>query len=497
MDEIVPKHPLTEKDYWRVGPVYVRKWVLLGLLAALSMLILAVFGPPTALFSPLVREPPAFRFNDPKLARQSGEVRILDARDVVRYEGEVDQGACTGQGKVYDSSGQLVYHGPLVDGRYEGEDALVYRDGFPVYAGEMANNLYEGQGRRTDPISGIVSEGEFSKGMLSGEGREYYADGALLREGQFSRDLLEGEGSEYAQEGTLLREGTFSAGVLHGVGSQYDRDGALVYEGEFRRGRYHGQGRLYNTSYRTLSYEGEFAYGQPLGLGRIYHPSGQLLYEGQVCDSRPRADAFLGLSLENVEAAFTEHWQLFSCGEMTGFVYPTFRLIFVTESPVSIVSAVQEEEPENGLPQTSRDGETAEESAAVPRISRSSAGGGGDEALSPKTDKKDVIICEVLSYGQLLPGVAQPALDMPSGTRAYGWREWFSDQASNETPEGAVVSKTGQFVYRFTPDARFAAKPVSYYLLADAGVVTTSVLREDKDSSLWYQSARREEAGIP
>lgn len=495
MDEILPKRPLTEKDYWRVGPVYVRKWVLLGLLAALSVLILAVFGPPTALFSPLVREPPTFRFNDPKLARQSGEVRILDARGVVRYEGEVDQGVCTGQGKVYDSSGQLVYHGPLVDGRYEGADALVYRDGLPVYAGGMANNLYEGQGRRTDPISGIVSEGEFSQGMLSGQGREYYADGALLREGQFSRDLLEGEGREYAQDGALLREGTFSAGALHGAGSQYNHDGALVYEGAFRRGRYHGQGRLYNALYRTLSYEGEFAYGQPIGLGRIYHPSGQLLYEGQVCDSCPRADAFLGLSLEDVEAAFTEHWQLFSCEEATGFVYPTFRLIFVTESPVSIVSAVQEEEI--GLPQTVWDGETVEESDAVPLIPKSSAGGSGDEVLSPKTDKKDVIICEVLSYGQLLPGVAQPALDMPSGTRAYGWREWFSDQASNGMPEGAAVRKTGQFVCRFTPATRFTAEPVEYYLLADAGVATASVLRDDKDSSLWYQSSRREEAGFP
>lgn len=497
MDEIWPKRPLTEKDYWRIGPVYVKKWVLWGLLAALSMLILAAFGPPTALFSPLGREPPTFRFNDLKLARQSGEVRILDDRGVVRYEGEVDQGVCTGQGKVYDSSGQLVYQGPLVEGRYEGKDALVYRDGLPVYAGEMANNLYEGQGRRTDPISGIVSEGNFSQGMLSGEGREYYAGGALLREGQFSRDLLEGEGKEYAQDGTLLREGTFSAGALHGVGSQYNHDGALVYEGEFRRGRYHGQGRLYNALYQTLSYEGEFAYGQPIGLGRIYHLSGQLLYEGRVCDNRPRADAFLGLSLENVETAFTEHWQLFSCGEVTGFVYPTFRLVFVTESPVSIVSALQEEGPENGLPQMARDGEVAEESAAAPRVSRSPVGGSGDEAISPKTDKKDIIICEVLSYGQVLPGVTQPALDMPSGTRAHGWREWFSTQASNGTPEGAAVIKTGQFVWRFTLDAKFAAEPVAYYLLADAGVVTTSVLREDKDSSLWYQSARREETEVP
>lgn len=508
MDESSAKRPQTAKDYWHIGFVYVQKRVLLGLLAALAALLLGIFGFPSGLFPPLTPRPPAYRFDDPKLAAQSRVVRVLDAQGVTRYEGEVAQGAYTGRGKVYDPAGELVYDGPLVDGYYEGPDALVYQDGIAVYAGEMADNLYEGWGRRTDPASGIVSEGQFSRGMLEGEGQESCADGTLLRAGQFSRDLLEGEGMEYARDGTLLREGTFSAGVLHGAGKEYGPDGALVYEGEFRRGLRHGQGKLYDAPGRAPAYEGTFAYGRPVGSGRVYHPSGQLLYEGQVYDASPRADAFLGLSLAEVEAAFAEHWMLFSCDGVTGFVYPTFQLIFVTESPVSIVSpARQEEQARQGQqeqqdladwpPQWALSGDAEEDGAAPVPIEalyaeRGGAEGDSDEILSPDTDKKDIIICEALSYGRPLPGVAQPPLDPVSGTHAYGWREWSSDYASNADLRGASAVKTGQFIVRCTPDHPFEADPVAHYLAADAGVLTMSVLREDKDPTLWYQSVRQE-----
>lgn len=510
MDESLPKRPVTAKDYWHIGPVYVRKWVLLGLLAALAAALLGVFGLPTGLFPPLAPKPPTYRFDDPALAAQSRVVRVLDAQGVMRYEGEVSQGAYTGRGRVYDRTGQLVYDGPLVDGRYSGPDALVYQDGIPVYAGEMADNLYEGWGRRTDAASGMVSEGQFSRGMLEGEGREFYANGTLLRVGRFSGDLLEGEGMEYARDGTLLREGAFSAGVLHGAGKEYASGGALAYEGEFRRGLRHGQGKLYAIQRQTLFYEGEFVSGRPVGFGRIYHSSGQLLYEGQVYDARPRADAFLGLSLAEVEEAFTEHWFLFSCDGMTGFVYPTFQLIYVTESPVSIISPARQEEMEQqgqqALPdyflQQARDGDTGKDAVEAPPAEALPAEGSGtqgysDEVLSPDTNKKDIVICEVLSYGQPLPGVVQPELDVASGTHAYGWREWFSAYASDADLQGAAVVESGQFIVRFTPDDPFDTDPVASYLAADAGVLTMSVLREDKDAALWYQSARREETAAP
>ncbi len=332
------------EDYWRIGPIFIRKRLALLLIVGCSAAVLLIFGLPFQTADHADQSLPAYRYNDPALAGISDIVQVLDADNHVRYVGEVAAGSYTGRGKVFDAAGELVYDGPLVDGVYEGAGAKVYRSGVLVYTGEMSGNLYEGQGRRAAPDTGIVSEGEFSKGYLEGQGQEFYPGGALLREGSFSRDLLEGEGAEYSEEQTLLREGAFSAGLLHGEGREYTASGKLRYEGQFWRGTYHGQGALYNTLLGIRSAEGTFVYGRLKGQGTIYHPSGQLLYTGQVCGERPRADAFLGLSLSEVEAAFTAHWRLYSCEGITAFVYPYFNFMFITESPVNLVSPTQQEE---------------------------------------------------------------------------------------------------------------------------------------------------------
>ena len=481
------------------------------------------------------------RYNDPALAGISDIVQVLDADNHVRYVGEVAAGAYTGRGKVFDAAGELLYDGPLVDGVYEGADAKVYHAGVLVYTGEMAGNLYEGQGRRFDPDTGIVSEGQFSKGFLEGQGQEFYPDGALLREGAFSRDLLEGEGAEYSEEQILLREGIFSAGLLHGDGREYTASGKLRYEGQFWRGIYHGQGALYNTLLGVRSAEGTFVYGRLTGQGTIYHPSGQLLYTGQVCGERPRADAFLGLSLEEVEAAFTAHWLLYSCEGITAFVYPYFNLMFITESPVALISPAQVEEEaqrerqelldaleqpapedaetENDVPE---DAEGSSEISDTPTEDESGMDGGGsekdgaeeitakmavtyasaasmepppklyeDETLSPDADKREIIITQVLSYGQPLPCAAQPESGFISGRHLIGWREWFSDFAAGEAVWDVSVRQSGQFIWRFTPWPLAQAEKYVDELLAEyAGVETMTVGKEDKDMSLWYQAAQ-------
>lgn len=329
------------QDYWRAGPIYVQKRLALLTVIALSAAILSIIGLPSRIPQDEQSQIPAYRYNDSALAGVSGLVRVLDGEDRVRYVGEVELGAYTGRGKVFNEAGELLYDGPLADGVYEGSDAKVYQSGVLVYTGEMAENLYEGWGRRINLATGIVSEGQFSRGLLEGHGQEFYADGTLLREGAFSRDLLEGEGCEYSADGVLLREGTFSAGLLHGDGREYAENGKLCYEGRFWRGIYHGQGTLYNTLLDVRSVEGTFVFGRLRDRGTIYHPSGQPLYMGQVCGNRPRADAFLGLSLAEVEEAFTTHWLLYSCEGVTAFVYPYFNLMFITESPVDLVSPTQ------------------------------------------------------------------------------------------------------------------------------------------------------------
>lgn len=542
------------RDYWKVGPVYIWKWLALILLGVGAVSVLTLFGLPLDLLRSGPDGIPAYRYNDPALQEVSGTVQILDEQNRVRYEGEVSAGACTGLGKVYDETGQLVYDGPLVDGVYEGEDAKVYSDGILIYEGAMASNLYEGEGRRTDPGTGVVSVGQFVAGVFEGEGQQFYDDGTLMRSGTFVRELLNGEGQEYDQDGSLLRTGTFRDGLLHGTGTQYTPSGSLEYEGEFQFGIFHGQGKLYDTLKKALTYEGAFNRGDPTGLGRIYHPSGQLLYEGNVYEGQPRADAFLGLSLADVESAFTEHWLLYSYEGTTAFVYPYFHLMFITDIPVELVSPSEQEaqtererqelleaiaaqavagtesekmpddpvqEPpaeeevipsspgestgedvqpaetptEDGTTPEASPAEVTDSSPAARVLSRAvvlaSTGPIGDLELSPDTVKSDVLITEVLSYGAPLAGTAQPESDLPSGVRNIAWREWFSDFAAGEQLSGAAAVQTGPFVYEFSALTQAQPSEREYYLALGNGVETTTVYRDWKDSPMWYQSAER------
>ncbi len=485
------------EDYWRIGPVYVWKWLALSLLMGGCLGVLAVCGLPAGLFSARSGEPPSYRYTDRRLMELSGVVRITDDSGTVRYEGEVSQGDYTGSGRVYDSEGQLVYSGPLVKGICEGPEARVYAGGFLVYEGEMADGRYEGQGRRIDPDSGIISEGTFSGGVLQGEGRQFSREGSLLRAGTFAGDLLNGEGEEYGQAGVVLRTGTFSNGLLHGEGAQYTEGGWLWYEGEFRNGLFHGQGVLYDVLLGGRRYEGEFAEGRPTGIGRIYHPGGQLLYEGNVYDGEPRAEAFLGLSLAQLEGAFAEHWLLYSGGGVTAFVYPYFHLMFFTEDPVELVSPSEQEaqaerERRELLEAVSPPADSAEEE---PLSLEDNTGTGEDWTLSPEQEKADIRIMEVLSWGAPLAGTVQPKMDFPSGEREAGAREWFSDFAAGRQLSGTGAARTGPFVYEFTPLPQEEQIWIDYYQAAGGGVRSATVLREGKDSPFWYQSAVREENG--
>ncbi len=508
---------MDRRDFWKLGPVWIWKWFVLTGVLALSIAVLAVFGLPEGLFSLPEREPPAYRYDDPRLRELTGTVRVLDGQGAVRYRGDVAAGSFTGNGQVYDEQGALVYDGPLADGVREGAGARVYQDGELVYEGEMAQDLYEGQGRRTDPAAGTVSEGQFSQGKLEGEGEERSRGGTLLREGTFSGDLLNGPGREYSPGGVLLREGSFKRGLLSGEGTEYAQSGALLYQGEFTRGVYNGQGRLYDPALGALVYEGEFADGEPVGIGRIYHPSGQLLYEGTVSEGRPRADAFLGLSLSEVEAAFTEHWLLYYAQDGTAaFVYPYFQLMFWTDGPVRLSSPTLEEaqaererqellaalsapaketagtEETDGTeePDTAEEtGAAAEPSPPAPEEEASAL----DMALSGDTGKSELIIREVLSYGLPLAGAAQPEADAPKGEEEPGWRERFSDFAAGKWNGIPPAVRTGPFVYEFPEAPETDASPVERLLAERGGVETATAYRTGKDASLWYQSAARKE----
>lgn len=479
------------RDYRHIGPVYIRKTLLLTLLAAASLAVLGALGLPRLAWRSGLAQPPVYAYNDPALQTLTGRVQITDADGQVRYIGDVDQGRYTGRGKVYDRSGQLCYDGPLEDGVYQGEDARVYRDGVLVYEGAMAANLYEGQGRRVDPATGLVSQGTFAHGMLEGAGREYDAGGALLREGTFARDLLNGEGREYAADGTLLREGTFVDGLLHGAGKSYTAAGTLRYEGDFFRGVYQGSGRLYDDT-AVLLYKGDFVQGEATGTGAVYHPDGQLLYQGLVVKGQPRAVAFLGLSLAELEQAFTRHWVLYTCQGVTAFVYPEFQLMFLTESPVSLVSPAQQDAQTEEQRQQLLDALAGRSPATGENASTESEA--ADTILDPETDKSAVLITEVLCWGNTLSGAPQPDIADVTVARPADCRDWFAAYAAGREPEGAYVTRLGPLVYRFTPSLTEKNEPVTESTAQSGTVETVTVWNDDKDQTLQYQAARGRDA---
>lgn len=173
-----------ESHYWKIGPVYVKKIFLLTMIAAASIAVLAKFGLPTELFP--AKDPAGdYRYDDPALLELSEEVQIRDKNGVVRYEGPVDKGVCTGKGRVYDANGKLCYEGMLKENQYEGDDAKVYKNDRLIYVGSMRDNQYNGPGTRYDYQLGEVYRGEFMNGMEEGNIQIFDLNGQKLGEGYF------------------------------------------------------------------------------------------------------------------------------------------------------------------------------------------------------------------------------------------------------------------------------------------------------------------------
>lgn len=106
MSEQQEKTRWSPRDYCRVGPVYIRKNLLLAGAAAASLAVLGVLGPPRLVWRHQTAQPPVYSFDDPALQLVTGRVQITDADGRVRYVGEVDRGRYAGQGWIHDASGQ-------------------------------------------------------------------------------------------------------------------------------------------------------------------------------------------------------------------------------------------------------------------------------------------------------------------------------------------------------------------------------------------------------
>lgn len=221
------------------------------------------------------------------------------------YEGDIKDGAITGQGKIYIfTEGQtfLFKEGEFVDGVLHGQGSLHFV-GDHHREGEWKNGVLHGKGLYRQGDNKIY-EGEFVEGQMQGQGTywmgpderfegefnfsdryakgSYYRDGQLVSEGEHMTILLRspegealivkphGQAKLYQPDGELEYEGEFSEGSYSGHGTLYLPEGER-YEGEFQNGLFEGEGTLW---YTDGTYKGEWQAGMRHGYGELTHLDG-------------------------------------------------------------------------------------------------------------------------------------------------------------------------------------------------------------------------------
>lgn len=285
--------PQGKNDYFHIGPVFLYR-PLAVLLAALCAALVCLCGGSAVRYAKARLSPqpyPVFAYDAKALGGFTGTGRIRDARGVIRYEGAIADGLCTGEGVVYDGAGQMVFSGTLAQNEYQ--YGAAYQNGVLRYRGAFQNSVYEG------------------------EGTLYRADGGTEYEGGFYAGRRQGHGVAYRQSGGVLYEGAFEAGLYHGIGTLYEENGRPAYAGEFRR-------------------------GAPEGEGVFYGAEGQPLYEGRVRAGRPDYLSFLGGSVADALAALQTPCEIYTAKDKTAFCSRALNVLFLTEdAPVFQRKAAQ------------------------------------------------------------------------------------------------------------------------------------------------------------
>ena len=276
------------KNYIYFAKRYIYDKVFYGGLILLIVIPVLFLKAPWNMLEIKTKEIITYQYDDKKLENVSGTVKIVDDQGVLRYQGEVEQGVCQGQGKLYDQNGQLVYEGSFINNKFEGDLGTLYKDGEVLYQGGFRENMYQGIGQL------------------------YHDEHYLYQEGSFMNGQLEGEGTDYKEDGNILYTGYFSNGL-------YDKSGVL-----------------YDEDYNRIYYDGEFVKGIAEGQGKLLDNTGFTYYQGKMHEGSIDYSAFLGESLETLENSFRHHYEIFIYKDMTLFVYREENIMFITHSPLTI-----------------------------------------------------------------------------------------------------------------------------------------------------------------
>lgn len=266
------------------------------------------------------------------------EGMLYDENGLVTYRGSFQNGLPNGKGKAYEN-GVLIYDGSFENGLYEGPGEL-YRDGDLVYRGAFSQGRYEGIGELYENGE-LVYRGAFSAGLPNGMGVAYQ-NGVKVYEGSMVNGAYSGQGTLFSPDGQKAYVGSFLNGMKDGQGTAYREDGTVLYKGSFAEDRFDGDGVYYLegsggtiaasfVAGRTdgaiswfvdgkLWYEGSADDLTPDGFGTLYAKSGKPIYAGEMKKGTIDGAWLLGLSVEELRAAFCEATLTETDNETGGFL---------------------------------------------------------------------------------------------------------------------------------------------------------------------------------
>ncbi len=299
--------PEKRADYIDAGPVYIAK----SFFFVVILVIVVLFLLWNYLLWPFLRS----RFFTGYFYEQASVVEDYNGRvelyydsskDLVHYQGRMEEGKLTGEGKEYYTNGNVRYEGGFVNGLYEGQGVLFNEENKRIYEGSFAAGLYEGKGKlysngelylegtfvAGEPQGNVklyednklLYDGAMANGKYEGRGVIYHSDGETVsQEGTFAGGKLEGSGATYYESGSTCYKGDFVGGEYSGAGSLYYPGGKLQYNGNFNLGQYDGEGVLFYEN-GQIAYKGGFASGKYSGSGELYDENGKLVYRGEFAD---------------------------------------------------------------------------------------------------------------------------------------------------------------------------------------------------------------------
>ncbi|MCR4721224.1 MAG: hypothetical protein K5655_05800 [Lachnospiraceae bacterium] len=186
---VKPRH---SKDYygflaWLISRKLV--YAILLTLGVLSLFYLLVINP---VFQSSDESDglPIYSYDSLALRFTNDKVKIKADSGYIAYVGDVEEGACKGDGVLYDKEGNLVYAGQFSNNMYNGKGKTYYKNGQTRYEGDFIDNIYDGEGTLLRQTGIREYIGGFSRGLKEGSGELYDPTGKLVFSGLFSRDRL-------------------------------------------------------------------------------------------------------------------------------------------------------------------------------------------------------------------------------------------------------------------------------------------------------------------